>query len=251
MSDLWEADKVAVHLTEDGTGSGPSQLGKSNYWKDYPPNERMMVSTLMGLSEKGGYVWFEGRLGEVAKAGVVRPGTSIEPVGALWSERYNPKYKGKAGTETVLRTLQLEKVRAVGPGEAMMLRASRPVMPDHVGTNLSAWSPACGTSRLVALVGGDEGSSPRVGWNDLPLRLQLTICVDFLRDHGNPNYPKLRRVLLTPTFGPEKDVDIYGVAEDGTEVFAQVPFRQNRDREGFEARKKAGQLRKYGGRVRS
>ena len=96
------------------------------------------------------------------------------------------------------------------------------------------------------MVQGDEGSSLRVGWNDLPLRLQLTVCIDFLRDHGNLDYPKLKRVLLTPTVGPDKDVDIYGVAEDGTEVFVQVPFRQNRDREGFEARKKAGQLRKYG-----
>ncbi|MDP9437474.1 MAG: hypothetical protein M3P49_01800 [Actinomycetota bacterium] len=247
LCDLWEAGKVAVHLTEDGTGSGPSRSGKLNYWKDYPPNERMMVSTLLGLSEKGGYVWFEGRSGEGAKAGVVRPGTRIEPFGAQWSERYYPKYNVKPGTKTVLRTLQLEKVRAVGPEEAMMLRASRPVMPDHVGTNLRSWCPACGTSRLVSLVEG----SPTVGWNDLPLCLQLTVCTDFLRDHDNPEYPKLKRVLLTPTAGPEagpdKDVDIYGMAEDGTEVFAQVPFRRNRDREGFEARKKAGQLRKYRG----
>lgn len=245
LSDLWEADKIAVHLTEGGTGSG-SLPGKFNYWKDYPPNERMMVSTLLGLSEKGGYVWFEGRSGEEVKAGVVRPGTPIEPFGARWSERYNPKYKGKAGTETVLRTLQLRKVRAVGPGEAMMLRASRPVMPDHVGGNLESWRPACGTSRLVSMVEGDESGSRQIGWNDLPLRLQVTICVDFLRGHDNPDYPKLERVLLTPTFGPDKDVDIYGVAEGGTEFFAQVPFRRNRDREGFEARKKAGQLRKYG-----
>jgi len=129
----------------------------------------------------------------------------------------------------------------------MMLRASRPVMPDHVGGNLEAWSPACGKSRLVSIVETGESGSPRIGWNDLPLPLQMTVCVDFLRDHDEPGYPKLKRVLLTPTFGPDKDVDIYGLAEDGTEIFAQVPFRRNRDREGFEARKKAGQLMRYRG----
>jgi len=88
LSALWETDRIAVHLAEG-------------------------ESTLLRLSERGGYVWFEGRSGKEAKVGVVRPGTQVEASEACWSDRYNPKYRGKAGTPTVLRTLQLEEVRSV------------------------------------------------------------------------------------------------------------------------------------------
>ncbi len=70
------------------------------------------------------------------------------------------------------------------------------------------------------------------------------MCAEFLRNHELPGVPRLRRLLLPPT-NIGRDVDIYGVAEDGTQILAQVPFRQNPDKEGFEASQKAQRLRKY------
>ena len=91
---------------------------------------------------------------------------------------------------------------------------------------------------------GVRTEAPKERWNSLPPDLQLMVCTEFLRDYGNEDYPRLRRLLLPPTtLG--KDVDVYGVTDDGTEILAQVPFRTNREKEGFEARVKGERLRKY------
>jgi hypothetical protein len=250
LADLWHRDKVAVHLTESGVESGSSRQGDLDP-KDYPGNERQMVSTLLRLSERGGYVWFENRSGRRAKVGVVRPGTPIEDFEAHWAETKNPKYKAKVGTKTTLMTLQLEKVGSVWLNKATMLRACRPLVLDHVGRSILSWRPACGTSRLVYMFDRYGTEDPEARWNALSPDLQKTVCVEFLRYHDKPHYPNLKRLLLPPmTMGKDvgvsdKDVDVYGVEEDGTEILAQVPFRSNRDKEGLEAGKKVRRLQKY------
>jgi hypothetical protein len=191
----------------------------------------------------GGYVWFENRSGRRAKVGVVKPGTRIEPIEARWAETNNPKHKGKAGTPVSLRTLRLERVQAVHLTEATLLMASRPFMSDYDRRSLLRWEPACGKSRLISLV-DDENKSLEVKWNDLPPDLQLTVCTDFLRYHNNSNYPNLKFLLLIPST-VRRDVDICGIAEDGTEIMAQVPFRDNRAKDGLEAKLKGERLQKY------
>lgn len=97
---------------------------------------------------------------------------------------------------------------------------------------------------MVSFFDGRGEKGIKAWWNELPVTLQTTACVEFLRHHESPGIPRLRYLLLPPT-NLGRDVDICGVAEDGTQILGQVPFRQNRDREGFEARKKAERLRKY------
>ncbi len=244
LRDLWQEGRIAVNLTESGLDSGALRSRDLDP-KDYPIHERSMVRSLVDLSRKGGYVWFENRSGRRAKVGVVRPDTPIESTEARWSENNHPKHKEKAGTVTTLRTLRLEKVRHVHLIEATMLRASRPMVPVHVGSSLRRWWPACGTFKLISMIDEHRTEDPEGRWNALPPTLQLTVCADFLRYHRNPAYPNIKHLLLDPTTKNSKDVDIYGMTEDGTEVMAQTPFRADRDKEGHEAKKKAGQLRKY------
>ncbi|MDP9477357.1 MAG: hypothetical protein M3R38_17025 [Actinomycetota bacterium] len=91
---------------------------------------------------------------------------------------------------------------------------------------------------------GHRKKDPEERWHTLPDALKTTVCAEFLRNHEVPGVPRLKHLLLPPTnWG--RDVDIYGVAEDGTEILAQVPFLQNRDKEGFQAKRKAERLRNY------
>lgn len=128
----------------------------------------------------------------------------------------NPDCPAREGTEAVLKTVQLDidTVQLVETGEAVGLRAGRP----RQGT-ICNWSN-CGT-RLADLV---EGRSPSREWANLSTEQQEAVCAEFLRHH-NGDHPRLEFLLL-PVGRTLKDVDIYGLDNDGKEVFAQVTYRQ-------------------------
>ncbi len=240
LDELWDQDKIAVHLPGGAEAPDAESLDPALY----PLQECPVVRILKQLSERGGYVWFENRSRVEAKVGVVRPDTPVRNSSAVWASTAHSKHKGKAGTETTLRTLLLEKVRPLGAEEAMILRAARPVVEDYVSLKtLVRWRPSSGEARLAALV---EGKPKRIGWEDLPPDLQATVCVEFLRHHRSPDYPRLVSLLL-PTSTRSEDVDVYGLAEDVTEILAQVPFLKNRAKGGYVSKKKAARLKKYEG----
>jgi hypothetical protein len=205
LEKLWAQDKVAVHLPGvSGDTEGPNP---SNHQK---PSEKTTSMYFEDLAKKGGYVWAETRVKSgVAKVGRVSP-QEPEPFRAVWAASKNPKYAGKTGSEVILKTLRLEDVKEVAPDEAVSLRAERPL-----GEAMRPWT-GCG-SRLKALI---EGSLVEHTWGNLTPRQQLAVSAEFLRLQQKPGYPKLK-FLLTPA-GITKNVDVYGMEDDGAAVYAQI-----------------------------
>ncbi len=240
---LFEDLRIAVHLTE-GSVAIPSSTDWQPDPKDYRLHEREMVSALLRLRERGGFVWLEYQHSNKARVGVVTPGTGIEVRNVRRAAKDYGKKGFETGTEVALVTMRLKKVVYLQGDEATTLRACRPLMPDHVSRSLVSWRPACGTSRLVSMFDGREEKGMKARWNDLPDALKMAVCAEFLRHHETSGVPRLKHLLLPPT-NVGRNVDIFGMAEDGTLILAQVPFRSNKDKETFEAKKKAERLRKY------
>ncbi len=90
----------------------------------------------MHLRKKGGYVWLEFQHSNKAKVGVVTPGTSIEDRKVRRAPKKYGKKWGDASTEVSVLTMRLTKIRGSQPDEEMALRASRPLVPDHVYRSL-------------------------------------------------------------------------------------------------------------------
>lgn len=210
LEKLWAQNKIAVHLPGVGGNSkGPNPNNHQKLW------EKMAFMRFKGLANNGGYVWAETRVKPgVAKVGRVSP-QKPESFPAIWAASKNPKYAGKAGSEVVLQTLRLEDVKEVAPNEAVNLRAERPV-----GGVMRPWT-VCG-SRLKALI---EGSPIDHTWSNLTPRQQRAVSAEFLRLQRKPGYPQLK-FLLTPSGITFDDVDVYGMEEDGTTVYAQITSRK-------------------------
>ena len=136
----------------------------------------------------------------------------------------------------------------MAPDEAMDLRSAR-----RPGGSFDRWTE-CGP-RLAALVGGRPVERR---WGNLRPELRLAVCAEFLRHHREPRYPRLARLLLPVAdrdpgrldSGPYHG-DIYGLAEDGTEVFAQVPLADDNQRYNVRMGRKVGALHGYAGGDRS
>ncbi len=154
---------------------------------------------------------------------------------ATWTKSPDPKYANRAGKEAVLKTLQLQpkNVKLIRSNEAMSLRAAR----RRQGT-ISRWW-AC-KSRLASLV---NGKPVEHCWDNLPPDLQEAACAEFLRLHGNNDYPRLS-FLLMPVGRTLKDVDIYGLDSDGNEIFAQVTFFK---KDSPQSQEKVQRLKDYKG----
>lgn len=228
---LWGEDKIAVHYPGD-TERAPDL--RSLEPEDYSGTGKTAIRYLRDLEENGGYVWAESRISPgVAKVGRVQAGTPIKLDGALW-EVDGVRDGRKSGDEAVLKTLRLEEgsVRLVGRTEQVGLRAGRP----RQGT-IVRWN--CG-ARLADLV---EGRDPKEEWPNLSTEQQEAACAEFLKwQHERGDLPRLRYLLL-PVGRTLKDVDIYGLAEDGRKVFAQVTYHSRRRKESDE---KVEKLRAYG-----
>ncbi len=199
------------------------------------------MKAFLSLSKHGGYVWIESP-DKGVKVGRVEPGTEPDDLDAVRSDPPIPRLGDTLATK--LKTLALTDVREMAPGEAMNLRSER-----RPGGSFDRWTE-CG-SRLVALI---EGRPVERTWANLRPELRLALCAEFLRHHRDPNYPRLARLLL-----PVKDrdpgrydsgpyyADIYGMAEDGTEVFAQVPLADDNMKYNMRMGRKVEALHGYAG----
>jgi hypothetical protein len=214
---LWDQNKIAVYVWDDN--KFPDSI--SYRWQDYKGADQRSVGAFSQLSRSGGYVWFESRTQEMAKVGVVRPDTGIE------IER-----SGRNGSETLLRTLQLHDAREVPPEEAPSLRAARPLQA------ICRWRQ--NDTRLVALV---KGEPVRREWDVMSTEMRNTLCAEYLRLHEVSGYPRLH-LLLSSVIAVPRHVDLRGIEEDGTEIFAQIAFG---DREDPYVREKVRRLKEYAG----
>ncbi len=210
LEELWTRDTVAVCVPgEDAGGKGPGAPKPSNHKKH---GENMAAKHLADLALWGGYAWAETRVKPgIAKVGRVVPQQPGD-VRVVWIAPKHPKHlDGNSGKEVVLRTVRLEDVREVDLSEATALRAVRPL-----GGTIWPWPAAA--PRLEALV---EGVPLERTWANLTPLQRRAACAEFLRANRNPEYPKLQ-FLLVPDGSRLEEVDILGLAEDGTEIRARI-----------------------------
>jgi hypothetical protein len=119
----------------------------------------------------------------------------------------------------------------------MNLRAATPR-----GWAICRWNVG---NRLCRLL--ENGESPEAEWAELSTAEQEAACAEFLRERHThrPELPVLSRLLM-PVGRTLKDIDIYGLAEDGTHLYAQVTYHATATAEG---RKKAVRLGEYAERI--
>ncbi len=214
LNGLWASNLVAV------LPPGPHEVpGPKDRWTLHRKQQRWAMKAFLALSKHGGYVWIEAPDPKGVKVGRVEPGTEPEDLDVVLTDPPVPRLGDNLATK--LKTLALTDVRELAPDEAMDLRSER-----RPGGSFDRWTE-CGP-RLAALI---EGSPVERTWGNLRPELRLAVCAEFLRHHRDPHYPRLARLLLPASdrdpgmddSGPYH-ADIYGLAEDGTEVFAQVPL---------------------------
>ena len=209
---LFEAEKIAIHypaLNHRETDSlDPA---------DYEPKSAQVIRRFAELAKLGGYIWAQySSIGRV-KIGVVDPGSHVEAWQTTWS---NPRSEKGFGQPAILKTLPIAKSREIERGESMSLRVARP----QQGT-LCRWPKV--KNRLKRLMSGE---SLTLDWRNLSSDQLETAVSEFLRTTTEPTLPQLRFLLLPPG-RTMQDVDVYGVADDGRKIFAQVTYRAPQDRD--------------------
>jgi len=223
---LWEQDKIAIHFPFEGESKKNVEDSTSIDEEDYRKvNAKRAISTFSELNSNGGYIWAEYRNRKYVKIGKIVP-NSFEIYITKWRPgRFSYERKAK------LKTLQIDRksVKAVSPSRAMSLRAARP----RQGT-IARWHSV--KKRLKCLV---EGIPVAKSWDSLFPSEQETVCSEYLRHPDLTECPTLERLLL-PVGRTLKDVDIFGYAVDGKNLFAQVTYCKK-----ARAQKKIRKLEKY------
>jgi hypothetical protein len=242
MERLWAEDRVAVHFPGDTANSvrDSESLDPDRYNKR---DEKGAIGAFRELAEHGGYVWAQSYVSDKAKVGYVRGiregGRGVEmDKRARWELR-GRTYEGREdGDPATLKTLRIEGVGPVGivkvgKGEQMDLRARRPQR-----SATSRWKVG---DRLREVA---EGKPRKAAFSSLSPAEQEAACAEFLREQHprRSDLPVLKRLLLPVGRGLE-DVDIYGIAEDGALVYAQVTNHRVGKKPATEKAKRLGAYR--------
>lgn len=206
---LWEQRRIATHFPDAAVGKEwPARDSTSLDPNDYPRNGRLALGRLLALAASGGYVYAEYFPRREALIGIVEPNSKIELWKGVWGTRNN-----RAGQVAVLKSIQLKRTIVIEPGRSVVLSAARP----RQGT-IMRWPSA---RQLVAdLVEARKGKG---SLEDLGPEQQEVMCSEFLRTSGVSalGLPVLGRLLL-PVGRTLRDVDIAGLASDGSRILAQV-----------------------------
>lgn len=223
---LWKQDKIAIHFPFEDETKKHVEDSTSVDEKDYKKtNAKRAISTFSELNTSGGYIWAEYRNRKYAKVGKIVP-ESFEIYVTKWLPgRFTYERKAK------LKTLQIDRksVKVISPSKAMSLRAARP----RQGT-IRRWPSV--KDRLKCLV---EEMPIAKSWDSLFPSEQETVCCEYLRHPDVTECPTLKRLLL-PVGRTLEDVDIFGYAVDGKNLFAQVTYYKK-----ARAKKKIRDLKKY------
>jgi hypothetical protein len=168
------------------------------------------MNALVELARSGGYVCAQYQGRETCLVGMIVPNSSVELLYGHWGSLHGCKDRA-----AVLKTLRLVRVKEVRPSESVAVLVGRP----RQGT-LMRW-PNAGKA-IENLV---EGRAGQVQVADLSASQQEILCSELLRlpqarQLGLPNLVH----LLLPVGRTMKDIDIYGLADAGDRLFAQVTF---------------------------
>jgi hypothetical protein len=225
INNIYDQDKIAIHFPGDGEEDSES-INFADYSKK---SDAQAIKCFAELNRTGGYIWAEYYTRRTVKVGKVKP-SSFKIYLSRWS-RERERGKHEKGSIAKLKTLQMEKVRRIEPGQAMNLRAVRP----QQGT-ITKWHKA--RDNIECLI---ENKPLREDWSSLFPAQQEAVCAEYLRD---PDFEECARLefLLLPVGRTLKDVDICGMARDGKEIFAQVTNYKKNDPK---CRKKIETLKHY------
>jgi hypothetical protein len=162
------------------------------------------------LAEDGGYVCAEYFQRGECILGYVKPTSTIELIRGKWGSRNE-----RDGREAILKSIGLEKVKLVSPWKSAVILVGRP----RQGT-ITRWKIAGQTIENIV-----EGRRTKPSLGLLSDAQQEIMCSEFLRAESaeRVGLPKLVHLLL-PVGRTMRAVDICGITESGSMVFAQVTY---------------------------
>lgn len=217
---LWRKRKIAIHFPWTKRGHKPKDSTSLNP-DDYKGSDRRAIRAMVRLANSGGYVCAQHHPHSECMLGFVKPWSKIQ----LFRGKWNAK---KPGRTAVLKTLQLTKVTLVEPQKNALLLVGRPRM----GT-INRW-PSAGKN-VENIV---EGRRIKRTLQNLFHNQPEILCSEFLRSKRT-GLPRLAHLVLPPGRNM-KDIDIFGMADDGKMLLAQVTLYSL-----AEAQKKLKRLREY------
>jgi len=209
---LWDQRRIAIHFPEDSSGNKDKDSSKLDA-ESYSGSARKAMRAMAALAQSGGYVC--GRYFppyEDYLVGFVEPKSKIELVEGHWGKKW-----GLEGRLAVLKTLQLTRVKIVKPADYAVIMVGRP----RQGT-IMKWPNAGKTIENIV----EERRSPP-SLSDLSAAQQEIMCSEFMRlpEAAELGLPSLARLLL-PVGRTMKDIDIAGLAPDGSRILAQVTYQR-------------------------
>ena len=236
-------DLIAIHFPFDKSGDekidsesiDPDDYFKKNHEEamktltQFPKKGGYeAMKTLTQLSEKGGYVCAEYRTVDGAIVGKINPETKIKLLEGKWGNRNQQQ-----GRKATLKTLHLEKVKAIPPSEYLIISLGRP----RQGT-IRVWHNDNVGERIEHLV---EGIPLEPILHKLSPTQQEVLCSEYLRSNLDDTnmLPKIQSFLL-PVGRTLIDVDILGIDNQGKNIYSQVTHNKL-----AESKQKLEKLKKY------
>ena len=225
---LWREQWVAIHYNRYKDGH-EWYTKESVSWDpaEYPENGKKPLRALMQLAEEGGYVCATYGDHDTCLVGYVAPHSAREII-----EGRRGSMHGVEGRCTLLKGVRLQRVKEVVPRHHTGIFVGAPQQ-----TTLTRWVAV--KSRIEDLV---EVRVCRPSLDTLTEAELETLCAEFLRIRRAQELglPRLSMLLL-PVGRTMKDIDIYGLADDGKPIYSQVTYGLSKSSQ----RGKTNVLRKY------
>ena len=208
---LWDSQRIAIHFPNDSQGILQAQDSESLDPLQYVGSARNAMTALVNLARSGGYVCAQYHGHENSLVGWIEPESKIEILHGRWGAVHN-----LVGRIAALKAIQLQRVKQITPFSSAAILVGRP----RQGTMMRWPSAGQNIENLV------EGRSADFDIGRLLPGQQEVLCSEFLRlpEAGMLGLPILSHLLL-PLGRTMKDIDIYGLANDGKRIFGQITYK--------------------------
>ena len=215
---LWEGRWIAIHYPRDKEGRQPEDPenglhGMDNIsWdpEDYPRNAKNPLRALKELAKHGGYVCATYENYDRCLVGYVAPNSPLELIDGTRGALYTAE-----GRHTFLKGVRFQRAEELDPRQHPLIFVGAPQQ-----TTLTRW--VCVQNRIEDLVEKRTSEPSLSTLTDAELE---TLCAEFLRtsEARRLGLPRLEMLLL-PVGRTMKGIDIYGIADDGKTICAQVTY---------------------------